>query len=357
MAYKVIQWGIGNVGKESMEVIIENPDLELVGVWKHSATGTEQDVGALYGLDVDTGIKATTSKEDLIALDADCVLYMPRLTDLDDVCALLASGKNVVCTPFAFFAASYPEQDQAKLRAACEKGNSSLYGTGINPGFAGMIQPLALSGMSKKIKKVTVYERANWSFYDNAAITFDNMRFGHPKAEATLAANPFAQFNSDIFVEQLYMMAAAWGMEFDEVKVQQDLIETDEAFDIICGHVDAGTVCGQRYQWQGIYQGEVVIEIDALWNIGDDYPSHWPVPADGWTVNIEGSPSMQTHFLCCASFDPGSTATLEDHVHSTEIATAMLAVNSVKSVCDAPQGLLSASDILPARPYRPFAQA
>ena len=50
---------------------------------------------------------ATGDREELLALDADCVLYMAQGdTDpagaLDNICPLLASGKNVVATPFLF---------------------------------------------------------------------------------------------------------------------------------------------------------------------------------------------------------------------------------------------------------------
>ena len=35
-------------------------------------------------------------------MPADCVLYTPRTTDLDEVCTILASGKNVATTAFLF---------------------------------------------------------------------------------------------------------------------------------------------------------------------------------------------------------------------------------------------------------------
>ena len=34
----------------------------------------------------------------MLAAGADCVLYMPRMFDTDDVCRLLESGANVVTT-------------------------------------------------------------------------------------------------------------------------------------------------------------------------------------------------------------------------------------------------------------------
>jgi len=356
MSIRVIQWGIGNVGREALIAVIDNPGLELVGVWRHSSKGEGEDIGAQLGLP-NVGVTPVRTLEDVLQIDADCVLYMPRLSSLDDVCALLASGKNVISTPFAFFAKALPADDRDKVTRACEAGGATLYGTGINPGFAGMVQPAVLAGMSKRIRRVTVSERANWSFYDNAAITFDQMRFGHPREAALLENNPFARFNSQIFSEQVQMLACAFGVELDDLVTEQDLVLADKDFDILCGHVKQGTVCGQRYHWQGMVGPDVVIDIDALWNVGDTYPGHWPKPLDGWTVTIEGSPSMQTHFLCCASLDPNSTATLADHVHATEIATAMQAVNSIGPVCEAAPGIVAAHELRLATPYRPFRAA
>lgn len=349
MTYKVIQWGTGNVGMEALRSIIMNPQLELVGVWEFLESKTGIDAGELCGLPA-TGITATRSLEEILAIRADCVSYMPRIPHVDEVCALLESGKNVICTPFMFYPEALPASDREMIREACRKGDVSLYGTGINPGFVGMVLPVAMSGMSRRIDKATIFEKANWSFYDNARITFDNMRFGSKPEEATLESNEYVRFVSSIFQEQIHMLAAAWGVGLDEVVTEQDLIVAEKSFDIISGHIDKGTVCGQRYQWIGYAGGKAAIDIDALWTVGEFYPDHWPSPSEGWTVVIEGEPSMQAHFLCVASFDPSSAATLADHVHSTEIATAMQVVNSIPAVCEAPTGFRSADELPMARP-------
>ena len=142
MTYKVIQWGTGNVGMEALRCIISSPQLELVGVWEYLESKTGIDAGELCGLPP-TGIAATRSLDEILAVEADCVSYMPRIPYLEEVCALLESGKNVICTPFMYYAEALPESDRKKVRKACEKGNVSLYGTGINPGFVGMVLPVA----------------------------------------------------------------------------------------------------------------------------------------------------------------------------------------------------------------------
>ena len=179
VTYRVIQWATGAQGVESIRAIIDRDDLELVGGWVHTPGKDGADLGTLAGRDP-IGVTATRDLPTLFALDADCVAYMPRNTSLDDVCAILASGKNVVTTAFLFYPHALPTDERQQLLDACARGGSSIHGTGLNPGNLSGVLPLALSGMSRRIERITLQERADWSFYESTNITFDNMRFGRP---------------------------------------------------------------------------------------------------------------------------------------------------------------------------------
>jgi hypothetical protein len=341
--YRVIQWATGSVGREALRGILDHPELQLAGVLVHSDEKAGKDAGELCGRPA-TGVLATTDKAAILAAEADCVVYTPRLASVDDVCALLAAGKNVVGTPFLFHRSPHVAADAERIEAACRQGNSSLHGTGIHPGFVGMVLPLALSGMSRTIEHIRIEERADWTFYDSPRITFDNMRFGHAPAEATLEANPFARFNADIFEQQVWMLSDAFGAGIEEVRIEQELTVAPEARDVRAGRLEAGTVSGQRYRWLGLRGGESRIEIETLWTLGGFYPGHWPTPRDGWTVTMEGDPSYQTHFLSLASFGR-KEATIDEHVQSASVATAMQAVNAVPVVCRAEAGWRSNAEL------------
>lgn len=336
--YKVIQWATGGVGAEALKAIILHPRLELAGVKVYSDEKHGLDAGELCGM-ATTGITATTSIEDILAIDADCVSYMPNLSDLDDVCALLRSGKNVACSPFLFYAENLPDEERKKLADACRAGNSSVHGTGIHPGFAGMVLPLAMSGLSRTIDKVLIQERADWTFYDRPKITFDNMRFGSPPDEVSMSKVPFLAFNASLFADQVRMLADAFGAPLDRIDIEEEILTAAADHDIICGRIEKGTVNAQRYTWKGIVKGEPRIEIQALWTVGGPYPDHWPAPADGWTVTIEGDPSIQLHGMTLASYENAAQCSIAEHVHASEIATAMQVVNSIPALCDAAPGI------------------
>jgi len=104
----------------------------------------------------------------------------------------------------------------------------------------------------------------------------------------------------------------------------------------------AGTTAGQRWSWAGRRNGETLVEIEALWTVGGEYPSHWPKPQHGWTLTIQGDPTMRTHFLVMAG-DPG--ASMVQHVTASNVATAMQILNAVPAVCAAPPGFATMADL------------
>jgi hypothetical protein len=338
----VIQWATGAQGVESIRAIIDRPDLELVGGWVHTEAKHGADLGVLAGREP-IGVTATRDLDAILAIDADCVAYMPRNTSLDEVCAILASGKNIVTTAFLFYPQALSPVDLARLLAACEAGRSSIHGTGLNPGNLSGVLPLALSGMSRRIERVTLQERADWTFYESTNITFDNMRFGRPAAEVNEASSEFLRFNSGIFIEEIRLIADALGADIDEVTTEVELVLAERDHDIFGTTLSAGTVAGQHWHWKGRRAGEVLVDIETLWTVGGEYPAHWPKPLDGWTLTIEGDPSMRAHFLSLASYT--RDVPIAEHVRAASIATAMQAVNAIPAVCDAAPGIATMADL------------
>ena len=341
--YRVIQWGTGAVGTEMITAILDHrTDLDLVGAKVYSDDKHGKDVGVLVGRDP-LGVLATTDTAEVLTSQADCVLYTPRTTDLDEVCAILDSGKNVVTTAFLFHPQRLPALDRDRLLTACERGGVSVHGSGLNPGNLSGVLPLALSGMSRRIDKVMLQERADWSVYESTGITFDNMAFGQPVEAISPATNDFLAFNSGIFSEQVWFLADALNAGIDEVTATVDAVAARADHQIFDRLLPAGTTAGQRWNWTGRRNGEPLIEIETLWTVGGEYPDHWPRPKDGWTLTIEGDPSMRTHFLSLASFT--HPASIEEHVRSANVATAMQVLNAVPAVCEAAPGFATTASL------------
>lgn len=99
---RVVVWSTGGVGKVAIDAVRRRPDLELVGVWVHSADKVGRDAGELAGGDP-LGVTATDDADALIALAPDCVVYAASGPERDGVAVpdyvrLLKAGINVVST-------------------------------------------------------------------------------------------------------------------------------------------------------------------------------------------------------------------------------------------------------------------
>lgn len=97
---RVVIWGPGDMGGRALQATLDSPDYDVVGVKVFSPHKNGVDIGVLAGRDA-VGILATTSKQEILALDADLVIHTPTTPALlqgadEDVVELLASGKNVV---------------------------------------------------------------------------------------------------------------------------------------------------------------------------------------------------------------------------------------------------------------------
>ena len=134
----------------------------------------------IAGTDTVTGVLATDDVDALVALDADCVLYMPSRLDLDELCRLLASGKNVVstCSELLWARRALPADQVEQLEQACAQGDVSLFATGSSPGFISEVVPIALLLLERRVDRIVIEEFANMSQRPSPQLLFEVMGFG-----------------------------------------------------------------------------------------------------------------------------------------------------------------------------------
>src|SRR5829696_2665956 len=151
MAIRVVQWTTGNVGRRSVRAVAAHPDLELVGCYAWSAEKVGRDVGELCGIDP-VGVAATDDVDALLALGPDCVTYNPMWQSTDELVRILEAGVNVVSTA-AFINGRGLGADRDRIAAACARGGSSMFGTGISPGFVELMG-IAAANVCDRVDKV-----------------------------------------------------------------------------------------------------------------------------------------------------------------------------------------------------------
>ncbi len=213
--YRVIQWATGSIGQISIQSFARNPQFELVGCYVTSADKVGRDAGELAGIEPN-GVIATNNVDEILALDADCVHYAPLHADLDEMCRILESGKNLV-TPAGFvFPDSTRPDEVERLRGACKAGESSLHGTGIHPGFSGDLLPITMARLSFSIEQIIVQELADMRRHPSTRMVFDGLGFGRDPDEARASPSPIVLTMDKIFRESQMMLAEALGLEVDE---------------------------------------------------------------------------------------------------------------------------------------------
>ncbi|ONH24189.1 dihydrodipicolinate reductase [Pseudofrankia asymbiotica] len=337
---RVVQWATGAVGRHAVRAVQAHPDLELVGAFVYSDAKAGRDVGEIAGL-APIGVTATNDPAEIVVLDADCVLYMAQgemnpAGALDDICRLLAAGKNVISTAVTslIYPASLDPAVAARLEEACAEGGTSFHATGIEPGWASEVLPLTMSALFERIDTLVVQELLDYSSYDSPGMMFDIMGFGRaPDAPVPLADPVLA---GSVFRAPLLLVAEGLGATIDDFVYDRQVALADRAFDIKAGRVEAGTVSAQRFSATAVVGGRPALTVEHITRVGEGQAPDWPT-GRGWKVTVEGSPSMVLEAKIAIHG--------EDENDQGCLGTAMHAVHAIAPVCAAAPGIRTFLDL------------
>lgn len=336
MTYRVVQWATGFVGREAIKGVLAHPELELVGAWVHSEGKAGRDVGEICGIDP-VGVTATNDADEILALDADCVVYAPVLSSTNEVIVLLESGKNVV-TPVGWI---YPEATPrvGELEAACRKGGVSLHGTGINPGGITERFPLVLSSLCRDVRHVRMEEFSDIRNYPTEFVVREIMLFGKRPDECR--GSSMVAILSDGFCQSIDMVAATLGWTLDpEKRSTHEMAVARDAFDTPIGTIDAGAVAAQRFTWQGTVAGQPVITVRVNWLMGEgNLEPPWTLGGQRFEVAFDAEPPLEV------TFHGLHPPVVGEQPEIGLIAPAMHCVNAIPYVCDAEPGIRTYLDL------------
>lgn len=336
---RVIQWATGGVGRAAVEGVLLHPDLELVGCYVHSEAKHGVDVGEIVGQGP-IGVLATTDVDEILAMDADCVVYTPLVGDPREVARILRSGKNVV-TPVGWI---YPgERQRVHLEAACAEGGVSLHGTGVNPGGVPDLHPLMFSSLSSAVTYVRGEEFSDIRTYDAPDVVRHVMCFGGTPDEAR--SGPMLELLSAGFARSVQMCLDVLGFSADaEIRSTLDLAVATAPIDSPIGVIEPGRVAGQRFVWEGVVRDQVVVRVAVNWLMGEQHlEPAWDFGPEGerFEVEVRGDPDT---FVTIKGWQPDTIA--EGLVRNPGVVvTAMHCVNSIPYVVAAPTGVRTYVDL------------
>jgi 2,4-diaminopentanoate dehydrogenase len=333
-SYRVVQWATGNIGTRSLRTAIEHPQLDLVGVYVHSPDKAGRDAGELCGLDP-VGVAATNDVDEIVALGADCMLYMPRALDPAEVCRLLASGTNVVTTRGEFHhPGSMDPALRGQVETACAAGGTSIHSTGSSPGFISEALPLVLTSIQRRLDGLVINEYANLSERNSPGLLFEVMGFGRaPEAFSPARLS----HGRESFGPSLRLLAEALSLPLDAIEASGEVACAARTVEIAAGTLEAGTVAAQQIIVAGMREGRPLLQFRATWYCTSELDPAWDTRPTGWRVVVDGDAPLDVALPF--------PVPMEQMAATSPGYTAHRAVNAVPVVCGAPPGIRTTVDL------------
>jgi hypothetical protein len=303
--YRVAHVGTGYTGSIALRHILRSPRLELVGQLVHSLNKVGRDSGELVG-EPAVGVVATDSMKDFLALDADCITYFATVSGreinevVDQLCAILATGKNVVTPsyPALFHPLSLDDTLREKLEAACRQGDSSLFATGIAPGFTSDILAVHAASMSELPAEISVEERIPCGAYRVPGF-FAMFGFGRMPAQDAETYPRGAMIG--LFAAPLRLLAQGLGLTLDDIREHRHVAIADRHYSFDAGEIPPGTIASVRMRFDGIVDGQPRLHFSSIWSMPDEPVEDWqPVIAAGSTtrrltrITVAGNPQFRS---------------------------------------------------------------
>ena len=322
--YRVIQWATGNTGQRALREVIRHPSLDLVAVRVYDSAKDGVDAGDLCGEGA-TGVRATTHRDAVLKLDADCCIYMPRATGrgqtragltedelVEDVVGLLGAGTSVVTTCTDLFArgARLSDANRARVLEAAESGNASVWASGSDPGFITETLPLALLSVQRRVDLIEIEEFGDLSHRPSPHMVMEQMRFGKPLSEFDPDRRKNHLFGE--YQPPLSVLADVAGFTIDEWTAEGGVAAAKQDVTIVAGEIKAGTAAAQRVIINGRSDGVDRVRFTQSGFVAMDVEPDWGLRPTGWRIRIHG--------------DNGP-------------------VNAIPSVCAARPGILTTEDL------------
>lgn len=341
MPYTVVHAGTGITGREALRGLIDDPEIDLVGLLVSSPDKVGKDAGSLCGRG-DTGVLAHGDFDAVLHQKPDCVCYCSTAVGREedayhDIARLLRHGINVVTIstiPMVYPPAA-PKQWRDLLESACAEGNSTFYASGCEPGIVSLNLPVALLAGAGQVDSYRMDEYAIdldlvYPIWD---VLHESMGFGKPDGHvpARIASGKVRHDWESV----VRYTADAMGLDLDSIDLDWETLLAPEDLTTALGPIPKGTICAHRWRLAGVVAGEPVVAVQYFATVSTTpWPDNWPTPEGGAGMvhRIEGRPSMRLQM----SFESGPG----ERAMPSLAFTGQAVVNAIPHVVDSAPGLL-----------------
>jgi len=319
---RVVQMGLGPIGRRTIEYVAEHRGFELIGALDIDPALAGRDAGEISGIEK-LGVAISNDTSATLALPADVVLlttssHFESLGPQLEAC--IKAGKSVVstCEELSHPFESAPELAR-RIDALAKQHGVVVLGTGVNPGFLMDALPIFLSSVCRDVRSVRV-ER-----FQDASIR--RLPF-QQKIGAGLSPEEFetqrkaGKIRHVGFSESIRMIGRALGWEVERVEDEVAPVVAERAVKSRFIEVPVGKCAGLRQLGRGWVGGKQLITLELQAYLGHTDPHD--------SVIIDGTPPIHS--------------TIKGGVDG-DIATCSMVVNSIHAALSAPPGLRTMRDI------------
>ncbi len=348
MTRRVAVWGTGNLGRPAIRAVAAHRDLELAAVVVSNPDKVGRDAGTLAFIDP-LGVAATDDPSAALADDVDAVVYAATADTrpdaaLADLLACLRAGRNVVSASFypLLHPASAPRPVLEPVSEACKEGSSSVFVSGIDPGWALDILPALLSGVGAGITEIRTQEIFNYALYDAPDVVRDVIGFGRPMQELPLMLLDVSL--EMVWAPMLRVQADLLGVALDDITVHVERRPLERTIEVDgMGTFEEGTQGAFRFELRGMVDGRALLVVEHVTRIDDACAPDWPQsasPGGEHRIVMSGHPHLTVSVHGTEPGEPGAAG-------GGNASAANRIVNAIPAVCDAPPGPLSPLDLPP----------
>ena len=289
---------------------------------------------------------ATNDIDALIALKPDACCYNPLWPNIDELVRLLEAGVNVCSSAAWITGGKQTPEDLDRIRKACEKGDSTIFGSGAHPGMTNMVG-MVLSGSCERVDEIRITESVDCSTYESAG-TQTAMGFSQDPDTPGLAES--VRRESEVFAESAAMMADAIGAKLDRMTFDVTFTAATGDSDLGFMQIPKGTVGGVLGYHRGWVGDQNVVSVGFNWTMGDHVTPPKPLE-HGHVIQVFGLPNMRTVLHCL----PPKDWTEPGFMGLGMIYTAMPVTNAVPAVVAAAPGIVTLADLPPVTGRAQFA--
>lgn len=333
---RVIQWATGSMGKACLRAVLDDDRFQLVGLFVYGEAKAGRDAGDIARRP-ETGVIATRSIEEILALDADVVVHAPMLsapyTGHDaDVKRLLESGKNVVSINNYFEPAALGRAYAEGLADSALKGGATLAGTGINPGWVAERMAAQAVGLCLSHRNIASREIIDCTTIPNPDYVFGALGFGSAPGAIDLKTGPLAETFTAMFSQSVEGLAQRLGMTLDRFEPDHAVSLAERDLTVAAGEISKGTVSATTWRVHGLIEGQRRVTHEVNWIMD---PAQQPFAGKPhWEIEVDGLPGLKI------AMDMVDTAPEGVRTKPEQFAVAAMVREAIPRVVAAPPGLM-----------------